>query len=728
MSFVWPNQPSLPPALPLGYVTPAGTDVPPTSLTLWTSQQIEALRIKFQESLMQLVVLAVQGFLTAGQTAFTQLQNWATLIENAANGAADDIASMLDGLLGTGHTITDFVNYLQDVGSDASAAIANWLTVFTNTGQSTAALLSSFISDAYDNAADSIANFGTILSATGYATVSALASALANLFGFLTSIPANLISGVTTAQQQLQDTLNQVFNPIADAGADLAALATSAQNSLQGLLPAVVDNLDGTYTALAGLVDNHDGTFSYTPGANPVQTLIDQADGTWATVSEAFHQAATAATAVAGNTMTAAANAGQQAWNMLVGAFGLGVGAAVPASTPAQAEQAVVNTQASLAANAAGLAALNALLTQTQNGGGTSVSISFSDYADGAMPAAFTTPISTFPDTLTIGSGKATDASGDGGGASYNATTTVGDNQLVAGVFTSVSGTASVGGLGYSVSLIGRQNAGSDTYVSADYVASFGAWALRTVVSGSVTFLRVFAFDTFTPGAVYALACGTGAVGNRVFQILKNGAALTLTDADTFSDIGTSYTDSANITQMGASYRRGGLALASSAKISTWTLVDSAPPSVIGSGFRAYRSSNTTINSSSGSPSLLGNSFYDTIAQDSADMTYVSGTANKLTVSVSGWYIVELVFWSSAYFNGGSSANFAPVVYKNGSVYSIGEPLVFGYAAAHTFNVYLAAGDYIQPGYQSNGANNGVLGGASTLYWSAMLANCGTLS
>lgn len=141
-----------------------------------------------------------------------QLEAWSLALSQAANGAAGDLAALIDGVLGTGHQVQDLVNHLQDIGEKAANAIAYWLTVFNDTGQSTAALLASFITDGYDNAADAIANFGILLSNSGAAGMAALGTLIANLNTMLTQISdifhGASVTPVNTVVQQIQDWWN----------------------------------------------------------------------------------------------------------------------------------------------------------------------------------------------------------------------------------------------------------------------------------------------------------------------------------------------------------------------------------------------------------------------------------------------------------------------------------------------------------------------------------------
>ncbi|WP_141213983.1 DUF7257 domain-containing protein [Mycobacterium marinum] len=518
-----------------------------------------------------------------------------------------------------------------------------------------------------------------------------------------------IAAGALQFVQDLLDKIVQLFNTEAGPNNTLAQLGSAVQSGLQGILPAISHNFDGTMEFLSGVVQNLDGTWDFTPDPNPVYTIIHNLDGTVSTVAQALQDAAAAGTAFVGSTLTAAANAGQQILNGLFGAFGIGAGGAVSGASPAQAISSVVAAQQNIADNAAGLAALQALLAQAANGGGLSVNINFSDYPDGSLPSTFTVDSGA----AAISSGYAV-ATTSPAIVQYNDDETETDYQAVSGIFSSVSSFNSVG-------LRCRVNSAGTTDVRAVYNVAVGGWSLTAIVAGSSTVLST-AYDTFTPGAVYTLIAGTVG-GNRVFQVLKNGTALT------FSTGGISYTDTGNVSQVGASYRRGGwIIIGTAPKMSTWALADNTPPAVVGSGFRAYRTSSTTLSNSSGSPALFPSTWFDTVDYNSSDLPYDAST-NKITVSVSGHYRIQMVLHATSYVNWGASNYLFGTLYVNGTRVRTGNNLIYGYKLETGFDIYLEAGDYVQLGYVSN-TNFSANGDASGLitWWSVTFLNRGTLS
>jgi hypothetical protein len=244
--------------------------------------------------------------------------------------------------------------------------------------------------------------------------------------------------------------------------------------------------------------------------------------------------------------------------------------------------------------------------------------------------------------------------------------------------------------------MLGRANAAGTSYVYA-YSGS-SAWHLRAVVAGvGARPLPVFS-DTFTAAPCIRLFAEHCAVGNRVFQILKNG-----THSLCSPQGGTTYRGRHH-QPVGRLYRRGGFSVRHR-QVSQWTFVDNTPPAAVGSGFRAYRSSATGVAlSNTGLPaaSLLANSFFDTTEYCTTDITPALATANKITLSVSGWYAVTIkLYFPSSH----PATDIACAIYKNGTLIRVGgDALASGcFGVENKFNVYCAAGDYLQPGYSTVG-------------------------
>ncbi|WP_044109859.1 hypothetical protein [Mycobacterium canetti] len=593
-------------------------------------------------------------------------------LEDILFSIADKFATLLDGLLGTGHTMADLVAAMRGLVSPVvdllDGTAAGLIGIVTNS-DGTATYSSALIGNGINS---------LIAGADG--TAMTIATALQNLAN-----PAGIANFV-------RDGWNTLLQ-----GTGLANAAQLVQ-SIGGLIPGVLHQGDGTASATAASpIQFHlDGTATLVQQqvSNGVAALIDQADGTVQSVATAFQQQAAAAVSLVGNNLTSAATAGQQLMNTLFGGFGVGAGTAVPAATPVQVEQAVVAAQENIANAAVGLAALQALLNQAANGGGMQVSISFANYPDGDIPAAFSEIIGD----LSVSGGYLV----GNGAALYVDAVTDTDQQIITGIFTGVTGASRPG-------LRGRVHATNTSFVLAYFHPGAAAWLLGAFAAGDDEFFAA-APDTFTPGAAYSLVCGTGAAANRVFQILKNGTPLNFSGG-----IGTNYIDSANFSLMGPNYRGGGVQLIGGGgeKCSAWTFADNAPPAVTGCGFRATRTSATGGSWVTPDPATIGGlsvrkapaDWYDTVEKTTGHFEWDSDT-NTVTVGETGWYQVTVAL--SALLPSG-------LVYLAAGLYHNGEwgnrtGLQAGYSGAAgptiaaTWSVYCEEGDTLTPAITFSGS------------------------
>lgn len=298
----------------------------------------------------------------------------------------------------------------------------------------------------------------------------------------------------------------------------------------------------------------------------------------------------------------------------------------------------------------------------------------------------------------------------------YYPTETTTDYQVVSMTL----GTVNNGG---ATALVGRSNNTMGTCVVGFVGGGFAV--IGCFVSGSYT---LFDKVTHTPvaGALYELVLGVESSSNLYgMQLLCNGTPLI------------SLVDSSHISTVDSGHRFAGLGMVEGKNfgptalvpptVTSWGVADNAPPAVIGSGFRAYRT--TTASLGTGSPSLLPNSWYDTVEWNTGDLTYAAGAANQLTIGIAGWYDVTINFQNSSFFSGSSSAYFGSVLYKNGSVWARGTTLSAGQVWNDHYSVFCVAGDTLQPGFiaPSSGFGTGATSGDGN-FWSVTLQNCGTLS
>ncbi|AYP70019.1 minor tail protein [Mycobacterium phage CRB2] len=147
------------------------------------------------------------------------------------------------------------------------------------------------------------------------------------------------------------------------------------------------------------------------------------------------------------------------------------------------------------------------------------------------------------------------------------------------------------------------------------------------------------------------------------------------------------------------------------------SVVDNAPPAVIGSTFRASRRVGADTTVPSGAQKMPAN-FYETIDYISPDLTYTPGTNCRLTVSKQGTYLVQYRILHGQYASGSFGHG---LLWKNGAIYERcgwgGNQLNLGFSVNTTledatyasFIVPLNPGDYIEPGmnFTANMSNTG---------------------
>lgn len=380
---------------------------------------------------------------------------------------------------------------------------------------------------------------------------------------------------------------------------------------------------------------------------------------------------------------------------------------------------------------------------------GTSVFVNFASYSDGtALPAEWDMTYSgSGTGQWGVQSGKArwypVNDADRSCIAIYGDKTTVTDYQLVGFALAEspVWFNSSVIAKNY---LLGRCNAAGTEYVAAQ----FGKYNLEIfcVAGGTTTVLATDAAFVFKPNVTYWLQCGTssGGTGLATIRVMENNVPiLSVTDL-TYHIID-------------ASHRFGGMAVDAKAtgfgttppgRVAAWGFGDNQPAVTVGSGGLMYRTSTSGVNVSSGA-NLLATSFYD-VADTTADIV-PDITNGKFTVTMDGWYTVEwrskTTGFSETSVSDASSNPINPfpmhiLLYKNGSAYrAIGDvPTPWTYdiadsgtadyrapeAVSGSSTVYLAAGDYVQIGYDADSSKTscftGDAGGLHT-YFAISLTN-----
>lgn len=380
---------------------------------------------------------------------------------------------------------------------------------------------------------------------------------------------------------------------------------------------------------------------------------------------------------------------------------------------------------------------------------GNAVSVDFSTYS-----AASSLPNPPWTSTRSgIGSGRVGIAAGRAawlGANNDNRTDILIYNQL--GTKTNYQRVSAVFGTSFSAYqgsvanyLYARSNSTGTTAVVAKFMPyACELWAVTNnnatrlaVVEGTsgAGFLNYnFWFWTGT----YSLECGVGANPRRFRVWADNRVVIDHTDTANVSSLGNTADSNAatglRLTGFGSqagTYVQSGTKQALPAELAAFAFYDNTSAPNLGSGFRAIKTSGSNsvaaTHGAGATPAaaLLPDSFFNIEDAKTDDLTHDSLT-NKITVTVSGWYLVTVTLKTSAdIINGSLSA----ALYKNNSLYSIGHTQ-FGLAtgggdvASETFIVYLAKDDYVQPGYSANRSHSliGTTNGSAA--WSvAFLSN-----
>lgn len=193
--------------------------------------------------------------------------------------------------------------------------------------------------------------------------------------------------------------------------------------------------------------------------------------------------------------------------------------------------------------------------------------------------------------------------------------------------------------------LYGRADVAGTTYVYAAVRRGSSSGYLQVelgyVVSGTKT---VWATQYAAATNSVTLQCGTGN-GSRFFAVLDSQGRTLL-----------EYNDASSASQMGASYRYGGLGFSATAptatptaqkvpgKVNAWTFTDATVTPSYGSGCMVSRT--TTGNIAGGSSANLfvqwSNAWADTFDYSSADVIYDTGTnLSRFKVYTPGWYLMQ---------------------------------------------------------------------------------------
>jgi hypothetical protein len=405
----------------------------------------------------------------------------------------------------------------------------------------------------------------------------------------------------------------------------------------------------------------------------------------------------------------------------------LGLGDLLYDAVLGDANTVTFNLNDTIAAMSSSIQTLQNAATYTANAGASEF-ISFANRADAsALGADWTqTYNGTGTGVLGITAGRAAwksfDANSRTCNAQYNAKQTTTDYQRIGAAFASAPNDW-YGGSDALNYIYGRVNAAATEGVFVELGPD--TCKLGCVASGTTTYFATSTlYGRFKAGAAYWLECGTvgGANIMRVFE--NNRIILTYTDSGAVSQVGATH----RYVGMASYYHGSGSYHTTPGEVAAFAFSDNIPAPVLGSGFRRYRASGTGVSQASGT-NLIASDFFDTAERITTDLTYAGGSNNRLTVSVSGWYLINAKVALSGYIN--SADNIQMLLYVNGTAVqaglkSIGVVSAFGGMddVAGTYIQYLTAGDYIQLGMSASKSFT-LVGGSSgnQTYFEAVFLN-----
>ncbi|QIG61537.1 minor tail protein [Mycobacterium phage Ximenita] len=355
---------------------------------------------------------------------------------------------------------------------------------------------------------------------------------------------------------------------------------------------------------------------------------------------------------------------------------------------------------------------------------GVSYTVKFADYPNGPFPSVFSLTYSgAGTGYLSVVDGKATwneAANGDRQVIGKHEGVTLTDYQNIQGT---VANPMDNGAADW---LFGRCNAAVNTFVYArgtrnslvDFRAELGCYVdgVQYVFASNVP---------ANPNFNLQVRIGTGK-GLRNFQVISG------------NDVIIDYTDSAGVSQVGTDKRGWGFISSTAnggnnipANATVVSCADSDPSAATGSGAKMSRR-NTSAATIQGGRVLAPVNYYDSMDLATPDIV-PDVTNGKFTVSLSGWYRVEMAFQIGS-FAFASAWNVAPVCFKNGVAHRIGTDAYafyyFGVGAGAryaqtSFAVYLDAGDSVQAGYDASGVLSWMVGDAQGIgtYFGISLLN-----
>lgn len=276
---------------------------------------------------------------------------------------------------------------------------------------------------------------------------------------------------------------------------------------------------------------------------------------------------------------------------------------------------------------------------------GSTVTVDFSNYADGPLPSIFTTTYSgTGTSTLGIKSGQSqwTTQVNDNDRSAlviYNVAPTNTDFQIVRGTMTQAPNDGGISG-NPRVSAVARCNSPSapTSFVWArGYSIGWMQWHadIGCTVAGVETVWATGIALTWAMDMYFQAGVGTNA---RQYQLWSgNTVVYTHNEVGTVSNLGAGY----RYWGAKSEIRKGNFNPITSGQIGGCATSDNAPPTYVGSGAMLYRTNTAQTTANNGATNYVsnGDGFFNN-SLTTPDIT-VDGTWGGFQVSVAGWYVLK---------------------------------------------------------------------------------------
>ena len=337
---------------------PGGGGPLPTPIPL---QQLGATMQFFIDVFVGKIAIAFGGIEILGWHPFQFLADWgqaridqananyllAATADGKAQDALDFIASMVDGILGTGHTVGDFVDWLQDTSANATTSISQWNSVISGLAVGDFSGLLAFFEGIPTDIAAAAADGAAALDKLVHVSVAGIYDAAAGFSNLATSLLKNLtptggnigqfdasgltgaFNGAVTLGGNSFTNLLQYLNSSGQFAAGQLTGAINGSLTLGGVtLSTLVTNINSSGQILAAGITGALGT-GLTVGGVTLSTLFTNISGTGGLIASGITGALSSGLTVGGVTLgtlfTNINSTGQIIAGGITGALGTGL-------------------------------------------------------------------------------------------------------------------------------------------------------------------------------------------------------------------------------------------------------------------------------------------------------------------------------------------------------------------------------------------------------------------